>query len=432
MTTRLEPREEERALFSRLRETARALGVRAWVVGGYVRDRLLEREPGRELDLALSGTDGLAFARALGADAHPHGHSGPAAHLRNGQALIGAVHIDFARLRRESYGDSSRIPALTGGEATLAEDAARRDFTINALYLDLEDGRIADPCGGLSDLDARRLRTPIDAIASLHQDPLRFLRGVRFAAQLDFTLEPEWLVLTARPERERLAELFERKLAPVRVREELFGKPGGGGKLGALTGRGAARALQMLASYAPIARWLGEAHPEALERLRRLESLESGALSYEDRVAQALLALLGDDAEDLLQRLLVARPIAQRVIEARALEQAWAPRWEPAPRELRAALYRGGLGVADALRLATVERKDLAERVARAREEIADGPPLGATELLARGWRPGRELGVALERVREAWLDQPSLGAAGALALLAAEREDAPPTGAQS
>ncbi|MBL8900264.1 MAG: CCA tRNA nucleotidyltransferase [Planctomycetes bacterium] len=418
MISKVEPRREERRLFERLRAAARAhgSGVRAWIVGGYPRDRLLGREPGRELDLAVSGIDGLAFARGLGADAHPRGHGGPAAHLKNGQAFLEGVHVDFARLRRESYDEGSRIPALAGAEASLEEDAARRDFTINALYLELDSGVVVDPCGhGLADLAERRLRTPIPLGESLRQDPLRFFRGVRFAAQLDFELPVDWDVEAAH---EELAPLFERKLSGARVREELLGKLET--KRGALTGRGAARALMLLLEHPASARWLGALQERAVERLRSVETLGASE-DFATRVGRALLAVLGSDAEQVMERLGVPREVAQRVLRAIALENAWESAHGPSDRELRAALHRGGAEVGDALHFALAAVPGLALRVEAARAAIARGEPLRASDLMALGFPPGRSLGRALERVREAWLDDPTLDAARACALIAEE-----------
>ncbi|MBK9384190.1 MAG: CCA tRNA nucleotidyltransferase [Planctomycetes bacterium] len=425
MSVRIDPREQDQRLFERLHAAARSLGsgVRAWIVGGYPRDRLLGREPGLELDLAISGTDGLEFARALGADAHPRGHGGPAAHLRNGQALLDGVHVDFTRLRRESYGEASRIPVLDGAEASLEEDAARRDFTINALYAELRSGVVVDPTGrGLEDLAARRLCTPIDLEQSLRQDPLRYFRGVRFAAQLGFELPEEWRALESHAD---LAPLFELKLSGARVREELLGKPDA--KRGALTGSGAARALELLLGCAPAARWLGRVHERAIERLRELESELALPAEFGARAARVLLAVLGIDAELALARLQVPREIAQRVSRSRALEASWERGRGPSDRELRAALHRGGPEVLDALHFALAEVAGLSARVERARAAVARGEPLLARDLLALGFAPGPQLGRALERLREAWLDDPTLDAERARALLSAD-----PQGPQS
>ncbi|HLH67661.1 MAG TPA: HD domain-containing protein [Candidatus Dormibacteraeota bacterium] len=167
-----------------LRQAARELGLRAWVVGGYVRDALLGR-PHPDLDVVVEGPQALAlaerFARLVGA--RP-----PALFPRFGTAQVtwGERRVEFASTRAESYAPTSRKPEVR--PATLAEDLLRRDFTVNAMLMDL-DGRLHDPLGGWSDLQRRRLRTPRPAEQAFSDDPLRMLRAIRFAAQLGFELD---------------------------------------------------------------------------------------------------------------------------------------------------------------------------------------------------------------------------------------------------
>ena len=174
--------------FPLLRRAAGDAGARAWVVGGYVRDHLLGR-PQPDLDVVVEGGLGLEVATAFAAAA---GAPPPVTFPAFGTAQVkwgpGDRIVEFASARSESYPSDSRKPEVR--PATLEEDVRRRDFTVNALLMDL-DGRVVDVLGrGLRDLEARVLRTPLDPDATFADDPLRMLRAARFAAQLGFDVDP--------------------------------------------------------------------------------------------------------------------------------------------------------------------------------------------------------------------------------------------------
>ena len=174
-------------------EAAR-IGVDAYAVGGAVRDALLGRET-TDLDVVAVGPgSGVALAKAvtsaLGGKLAVYPAFGTAAVTiqHAGETLV----VEFVGARRESYRGDSRKPIVEDG--TLEEDLSRRDFTINALAVQLHPegfGEILDRFDGLADLEARRLRTPLDPDITFEDDPLRMLRGARFAAQLSFTVVPE-------------------------------------------------------------------------------------------------------------------------------------------------------------------------------------------------------------------------------------------------
>ncbi len=186
------------------------LGLDAYAVGGAVRDALLGRET-TDLDVVAVGPgSGIALADAVAAALgvkkpavyEAFGTSAvtvPAARLAT---LLGddrplgdlpdRLVVEFVGARRESYRADSRKPIVEDG--TLDEDLARRDFTVNALAASLNEGRfgeIVDPFDGLADLEARRLRTPLDPAVTFEDDPLRMMRAARFAAQLGFEVVPE-------------------------------------------------------------------------------------------------------------------------------------------------------------------------------------------------------------------------------------------------
>ncbi|MFZ4506386.1 MAG: CCA tRNA nucleotidyltransferase [Fimbriimonas sp.] len=155
-----------------------------WLVGGAVRDRLLGRPTGDDLDLTTtqSGPELAQHLYRLGLATHP-----PVLFERFGTAMltIGGTQVEIATTRKDSYDGLTRKPVVERG--TVAEDAARRDFTINALFQPLSNGPILDPTGlGLADLKAKILRSPLEPKATFRDDPLRMLRAVRFRWKLGF------------------------------------------------------------------------------------------------------------------------------------------------------------------------------------------------------------------------------------------------------
>ncbi len=216
----------------RLREALRGTPYegRVYLVGGYVRDRLLQRPLPNDLDLVLEG-DALALANWLyeqGISQHA-----PVVYRNFGTAKVTVdnVPIEIVTARAESYRAESRKP-IQVKPASLHEDALRRDFTINTLLENLHTGEIVDPLGvALTDLQARRIRTPREPKQTFHEDPLRMLRAVRFAIQLDFSIDPDTFE-AIRQEAHRL-QIISRE----RIRDE-FTK--------ILEQSGAAQGLQML------------------------------------------------------------------------------------------------------------------------------------------------------------------------------------------
>src|SRR5438105_378731 len=195
-----------------LKQAAGELGVRAWAVGGYVRDTLLGREH-PDLDVVVEGGAALELARRFAALT---GSRKPAVFPRFGTAQVtwGGRQVEFASARVESYPPDSRKPDVR--QATSEQALERRDFTVNAMLMDL-DGRVLDPLGGRADLERRLLRTPRDPAQTFADDPLRMLRAARFAAQLGFELDPS-LIPAMRAQRWRANPPV---LSVERVNEEL-------------------------------------------------------------------------------------------------------------------------------------------------------------------------------------------------------------------
>lgn len=179
----------ERRIFELVAESARETGVSAYVVGGYVRDRLLGRST-KDVDVVCVG-DGIRLAQHVASKLYPTPKV--AVYSRFGTAMLRheGTEIEFVGARRESYSPDSRKPAVEQG--TLMDDQNRRDFTINALAISLnaaDFGRILDPFGGLKHLEEKRIKTPLEPGQTFSDDPLRMMRAIRFSVQLGFTIDP--------------------------------------------------------------------------------------------------------------------------------------------------------------------------------------------------------------------------------------------------
>ena len=182
-------------IFSIVSDTAAELGVRAFVIGGYVRDCFLGR-PSKDIDIVVEGS-GIALAEAVAEKVHSN-----VSVFRNfGTAMLRykGIEVEFVGARKESYNRNSRKPVVENG--TLEDDQLRRDFTINAMAFSLQKedfGALVDPFGGIRDLAAGIIRTPLDPDTTYSDDPLRMVRAVRFATKLSteehvFTIVPESL-----------------------------------------------------------------------------------------------------------------------------------------------------------------------------------------------------------------------------------------------
>lgn len=182
-------------IFRQISRLADEQGVRAFVVGGYVRDYYLRR-PSTDIDVVVVGS-GIALAEALGRELRTK----VSIFKTFGTAMVRArgIEVEFVGARKESYTHDSRKPEVSPG--TLEDDQRRRDFTINAMAWSLNAetfGELVDPFDGMSDLEDCIIRTPCDPDVTFSDDPLRMMRAVRFAAQLGFTIEEETFDAIAR------------------------------------------------------------------------------------------------------------------------------------------------------------------------------------------------------------------------------------------
>lgn len=215
----------EKPIFRILGEVAAERKVRAFVIGGYVRDCFLGR-PCNDIDVVVEGS-GIDFAEAVGKRLHKR-----VSYFKNfGTAMLRfeGDEIEFVGARKESYRRESRKPIVEDG--TIEDDQMRRDFTINAMAFSLQKddfGALIDPFGGIRDLAAGIIRTPLDPDTTYSDDPLRMLRAVRFAAKLStkdltFRIVPESMESMRRMadrlsilSRERIAEELDKMLVTDR------------------------------------------------------------------------------------------------------------------------------------------------------------------------------------------------------------------------
>jgi len=175
-------------VFRLLREVVKKQGVEAYAVGGFVRDTLLGREV-KDIDVVVNG-DGILLAKAVAAEV---GNVQVKVFKTYGTAMLryGDWELEFVGARKESYSSDSRKPSVEAG--SIGDDQMRRDFTINALAIGLSPtnyGLLLDPFEGISDLKKKIIRTPADPHVTFSDDPLRMMRAIRFATQLEFKIEP--------------------------------------------------------------------------------------------------------------------------------------------------------------------------------------------------------------------------------------------------
>jgi len=199
----------DKPLYRSIQKVAQRMDRQAFIIGGFVRDLLLDR-PSKDIDIVVDGS-GIDFAQALSEELQ-----GTKVNFFKsfGTAMFKHDDIEYEIVgaRRESYRYDSRKPAVEDG--TLQEDRERRDFTINALSISLNEadfGEIIDPFGGLQDLEDKRLITPLDPVQTYSDDPLRMMRAIRFATQLGFRIEENSLEAIS-TQRERIKIVSQERI----------------------------------------------------------------------------------------------------------------------------------------------------------------------------------------------------------------------------
>lgn len=394
-----------RSLALRIAEAIAAAGARAWIVGGTLRDLALGGEPD-DVDMA-SALPPEAIARLFERT------------VEVGRAFgTVVVHLDghdvqVTTFRTEAgYSDRRRPDRVQWGES-VEEDSARRDFTVNALYLDPLRDELADPQGGMADLQARRLRCVGEPAGRFREDGLRLLRLGRFAAALDFEVEPHTLEAAA-AERRALAGV-----SGERVAEELRR---------VLTRPRARRALELYDGLGLLDEALPGLRDDGTERARRWRAL--GRLEPAPGFEEGLALLSGlARGGDVLERLHLSRDEARAVgvlgdllaelrdlpadaARARRVRLVRQPLWPRAARLAAALLAEGAEDVADPAPLLA-----FAARLSPA--ELAPAPLIGSDDLAASGLARGPAWGRILEEAETLQLEGELTSREAALAWLA-------------
>jgi poly(A) polymerase len=179
-------------IFSSISEVVTAGNHEAYVIGGWVRDCLLKRDhPGKDIDIVVIGS-GIDVARKIARKLNPDIKVTVFRTFGTAMFRYNDYDIEFVGARKESYNRESRKPVVENG--TLQDDQERRDFTINTLAISLNDstfGELLDPFNGIRDLKEKLIKTPLDPDKTFSDDPLRMMRAIRFATQLNFTIDSD-------------------------------------------------------------------------------------------------------------------------------------------------------------------------------------------------------------------------------------------------
>jgi putative nucleotidyltransferase with HDIG domain len=197
-------------IFKIISDCANKLGVDAYVIGGYVRDIYLNR-PSKDIDIVTIGK-GIELAELVHKQLGEHAHLSVFKNFGTAQVKLEDIEIEFVGARKESYDRNSRKPIVENG--SLIDDQNRRDFTINALAIGLSKsnyGELLDSFDGVNDIGQNIIRTPLEADITYSDDPLRMMRAIRFASQLNFSIEEQSFLAISR-NKERISIVSKERI----------------------------------------------------------------------------------------------------------------------------------------------------------------------------------------------------------------------------
>ncbi len=180
--------EKELFILKKIAHAAEELGVETYLIGGFVRDKIIDRKT-KDADIVCVG-DGIALAKAVAKRFNPEPKFSYFKNFGTAHIRVNDFDLEFVGARKESYQYHSRKPSVAPG--TLKDDQDRRDFTINALAISLNEkdfGKLIDPFDGVKDIEKGIIRTPLDPLQTFSDDPLRMMRAIRFSSQLGFAIE---------------------------------------------------------------------------------------------------------------------------------------------------------------------------------------------------------------------------------------------------
>jgi tRNA nucleotidyltransferase (CCA-adding enzyme) len=178
-------------IFKIVAEASSLLNLESYVIGGYVRDFILNRSNSKDIDIVTIGS-GIDLAKKVSSLIPSQPKVSIFKNYGTAMLKTEEIELEFVGARKESYQKTSRNPAIE--EGTLEDDQNRRDFSINAMALSLNEynfGELLDPFNGINDLKNKIIRTPLDPDITFSDDPLRMLRAIRFATQLQFRIEDQ-------------------------------------------------------------------------------------------------------------------------------------------------------------------------------------------------------------------------------------------------
>jgi poly(A) polymerase len=221
-------------IFKIISSVADSLNLETYVIGGFVRDLILNR-PSPDIDIVTIGS-GIQLAEQVAKKLGPNIPVNVFKTYGTAMLKYQSLEVEFVGARKESYQENSRNPIVEDG--TLEEDQNRRDFTINALAICLNSsrfGELVDPFGGIQDIEDKTIRTPLDPGVTFSDDPLRMMRAIRFATQLGFTIEPNTLNAISQ-HRNRIHIITKERIGEELNKIILSAKPSVGFKLLEKTG----------------------------------------------------------------------------------------------------------------------------------------------------------------------------------------------------